>query len=98
MTKRVHKSADGYYHIDGKKYKCLVGSRKQVWFGSCYKTLGGLTKKDFIQNKHHRIVSAKKHITAKKEKRLEKHGFFAEKGKFGYVKKSSKKTRKTRST
>jgi hypothetical protein len=29
-------------------------------------------------------------MTAKKEKRLEKHGFFAQKGKFGFVKKSPK--------
>jgi hypothetical protein len=42
-------------------------------------------------NKWGRIVSAKKHATAKKEKRLEKHGFFAQKGKFGYVKKTAKK-------
>ena len=37
---------------------------------------------------------AKKHNTAKKEKRLEKAGFFAEKGKFGFVKKDKKGKRK----
>jgi hypothetical protein len=42
-------------------------------------------------NKWGRIVSRKKHVTAKKEKRLEKAGYFAEKGKFGYVKKTAKK-------
>ena len=30
-------------------------------------------------------------MTAKKEKRLEKHGYFAVKGKFGYVKKDNKR-------
>ncbi|NBO20098.1 MAG: hypothetical protein EBV03_12935 [Proteobacteria bacterium] len=53
-----------------------------------------MKKEDFIKNKWNRIVSAKKHKTAKKEKRLEKYGYFAEKGKFGYVKKKPKKTRK----
>jgi hypothetical protein len=47
-----------------------------------------------MMNKHGRIVSALKHKTAKKEKRLEKAGYFAKKGKFGYVKKD--KTRKSR--
>ena len=33
-------------------------------------------------------LSQKKHLTAKKEKRLQKYGYFAVKGKFGYVKKA----------
>jgi len=48
-----------------------------------------------LMNKWGHIVSAKKHATAKKEKRLEKHGYFAEKGKFGYVK-GSPRTAKRR--
>ena len=47
-------------------------------------------------NKWGRIVSSKKHITAKKEKRLEKHGYFAKKGKFGYVKRKTRKNRKNK--
>jgi hypothetical protein len=47
-------------------------------------------------NKWNRIVSRKKHATAKKEKRLEKAGYFAKKGKFGYVKKTARGTRRTR--
>ena len=43
-----------------------------------------------IQNKWGEIVSRKKHMTAKKEKRLEKYGYFAKKGKFGAIKKSPK--------
>ena len=47
-----------------------------------------------LMNKWGRIVSADKHVTAKKEKRLEKAGYFAKKGKFGYVKKNG--TRKAK--
>ena len=48
-------------------------------------------------NKHGRIVSTKKSATAKKDKRLEKAGYFTKKGKFGFVKRdSSKKSKKSR--
>jgi hypothetical protein len=50
-----------------------------------------------MQNKHGRIVSKKKHETAKKEKRLEKHGYTAKKGKFGAVKIASHKKSRSRS-
>ena len=66
------------------------GSRAEVFHGTAKKTTGGLEKRDLLQNKHGEIVSRKKHLTAKKEKRLEKHGFFTEKGKFGFVKKAVK--------
>lgn len=93
--KRPVRESDGLYHIRGKTYKELFGSRIQVWNGTAYKTAGELTKSAFIMNKHRRIVSSKKHATAKKEKRLEKYGYFAEKGKFGYVKRETKKNRKS---
>ena len=64
--------------------------------GTAYKTPGGLTKDKLMFNKNNRIVSRKKHNTAKKEKRLQKYGYFTKKGKFGYVKKDVKKTRKSR--
>jgi hypothetical protein len=77
------------------------GSRAEVFHGNAKKTTGGLTKKDLIKNKHGEIVSRKKHVTAKREKRLEKYGYFAQKGKFGFVKKektgkSGKKSRARR--
>jgi hypothetical protein len=50
-----------------------------------------LTKSDLLLNKWGRIVSAKKHRTAKKQKRLQKLGFFATKGKFGVEKRSLKR-------
>ena len=86
MVKRVDRSDDGTYHVNGKRYEMLEGSRAQVWHGTAYKTPGGLTKAQLIFNKHGRIVSAKKHATAKKENRLRKYGYTARKGKFGAVK------------
>ena len=73
------------------------GSRAEVFHGTAKKTSGGLEKKDLLQNKHGEIVSRKKHLTAKKEKRLEKHGYFTQKGKFGFVKKAVKSKSKSKS-
>jgi hypothetical protein len=73
------------------------GSRAEVFHGTAKKTSGGLEKSDLLKNKHGEIVSRKKHLTAKKEKRLEKFGYFTKKGKFGFVKKEkSSKSRKSR--
>ena len=91
--KRPVRGENGMYMISGKSYKELFGSRAQVYNGTAYKTTGGLTKKELTMNKWGRIVSEKKHKTAKKEKRLQKYGFFAKKGKFGYVKRSTIKSR-----
>lgn len=94
--KRPVRGENGLYHIKGKHYKMVRGSRAQVWNGTAYKTEGGLVRAGLVKS-HGRIVSAKKHKTAKKEMRLQKYGYFAQKGKFGYVKKSaSKKSRKNR--
>jgi hypothetical protein len=82
----------------GKSYKLLFGSRQQVFHGTAYKTTGGLTKSQLLMNKWGRIVSAKKHSTAKKEKRLQKFGYFAKKGKFGYVKKETRRAKSTKKT
>ena len=92
------KGPDHMYHVGSKKYPKLIGSRAQVYHGSAYKTSGGLRASDLLMNKAGRIVSSKKHHTAKKEKRLEKHGYFAKKGSFGFVKRTGKKrsSRKSR--
>lgn len=84
---------NGVYEIGGKEYKELIGSREQVWNGTAYKTKGELKKKELMKNKWNRIVSKKKHITAKREKRLEKYGYYAKKGKFGYVLRETKKNK-----
>ena len=91
--KKPVRQLDGFYHVDGKKWSELFGSRIQVMNGTAYKTTGGLNKSDLLMNKWGRIVSVKKYKTAKKEKRLEKAGYFAKKGKFGYVKKTARKSR-----
>ena len=91
--KRHQRQSDGKYHIRGKTYPELVGSRAQVWHGTAYKTTGGLKKSDLRMNKHNRIVSEVKHLTAKKEKRLEKAGYKPKKGKFVLMRKGNK-TRK----
>ena len=98
MKRPVRDPETGTYNIAGKIFKELFGSREQVWNGTSYKTKYGLTKDGLIMNKWGRIVSADKHETATKEMRLEKHGYSANKGKFGYVKtkKNIKKNKKTK--
>ena len=86
---RVH--ADGKYHIKGKLYDLLVGSRAQVMHETAYKTSGGLVMSDLKYNKNRNIVSRKKSKIAKDEKRLEKAGYKPKKGKFVLMRKSMKK-------
>jgi hypothetical protein len=95
MVKKHMKAADGKYHIHGQKYEKLEGSRAQVWHGTAHQTPGCLYKKDLLMNKNGRIVSKRKHTTAKNEKRLVKAGYLTKKGKFGFIK-SGTATRKTR--
>ena len=92
MTK-FSRTATGKYSVSGKTYDNLIGTRAQVWHGTAYKTSGGLTHVDLIQNKAGRIVSKTKHNTAKREKRLIKAGYLTKKGKFGFVKKGSRSRR-----
>jgi hypothetical protein len=73
--------------MEGGK-KSAVGSRAQVMHGTADHTSGGLTKGDLKYNKAGRIVSRKKSMKAKKEKRLIKLGFKTRKGKFGLIKKN----------
>ena len=91
----VTRSEDGLYHVKGKTYQFLVGSRQQVGHGTAYKTSGGLTADCLLYNKHGRWVSKAKHNSEKKNKRLEKAGYFTKKGVFGWVKREgSRKTRR----
>jgi hypothetical protein len=89
--KKPTRQSDGLYHVNGKTYKILIGSRHQVWNGTAFKTEGQLTKKHLMMNKWGRIVSRKKHFTANKEKRLEKAGYKTKKGVFNLSKKHSRK-------
>ena len=97
------KHADGFYHIHGKKYRFLIGSKAQVFHGTAYKTAGGLTEKGVIKSKSSgKYVSKKASKRAKSEDRLGKAGWTTVQGKFGAVrkedlKKSQKKHKKGRS-
>ena len=93
MTKKFMRADDGMYHIHGHKYSMLIGSRAQIWHGTAYKTKGGLTKSDLLMNKRGHVVSKKLYNRAKREKRLEKAGYFTQKGKFGWVKREGTKRR-----
>ena len=84
------------FSIDNIMFEKTNGSRAEVWHGTAKKTQGGLTKSDLLMNKHGRIVSRKKHNTAKREKRLVKAGYLTKKGHFGFIKKGSKKGSKKR--
>ena len=98
MKRPVRDPITGGYTIKGGFFKELFGSREQVMNGTAYKTTGGLKKSQLLMNGRGRIVSKNKYETAKKEKRLEKHGYFAKKGKFGYVKRKTRKNKKNKSS
>jgi prophage antirepressor-like protein len=55
---------DGKYHIEGKKYEKIRGTREEVWCGTAYQTTGELKKRDLEMNKYGRVVSKVKMITA----------------------------------
>ena len=99
MVKRHTKESDGKYHINGKKFDQLVGSRAQVYHGTAYKTTSSavkpkgdaLTRANLKMNKHGRIVSAAKSKQGPMMlKRLHNKGYFTRKGHFGAVKRSVK--------
>ena len=60
--KRRDKGADGFFHIDGRLYELLEGTRTDVWNGKAYQTSGGLIKRDLLVNKDGKIVSKSKSI------------------------------------
>jgi len=72
LNEGIVKNKDGTYSNNGKIYKSLIGSRKDVWDEISYKTSGGLKKDDFIINVDGKVVSKKKSIYEKINYRLEK--------------------------
>jgi very-short-patch-repair endonuclease len=56
--------SDNKYHIEGKIYEKIRGTREEVWCGTAYQTTGELKKRDLEMNKHGRVVSKVKLITA----------------------------------
>ena len=96
MVKRIRRSDDGKYHIKGRQYTELEGSRAQVWHRNSFRTSGGLTHDDLLFNKKTgRVVSKKKHKTAKRERKLAKLGYKPVRGK-PFVPMRKKKTRRRR--
>ena len=70
--KKIIKSADGLYYINGNIYKENIGTREKVWEKIAYKTSGGLIKEDLLMNKHGIIVSKRKFIDEKENNRFQK--------------------------
>lgn len=60
--KRRDRHEDGFFHIEGRLYPILEGTRNEVWDGKAYQTSGGLIKTDFVINQHGKIVSKCKSI------------------------------------
>ena len=81
--------SDGLFHIGGKTYPNLTGSRAQVKHHKAYQTAGGLTDKDLKYNKSGKIVSRKK-SEANPIVRLLRKGYHTMKGRFGHVKREVK--------
>lgn len=106
MRRVWKRTSDGKISVAGKKYEMLVGSRRQVWNGTAFKTghgKAGLTRKHLMMNKNGNIVSKKRSATAKRKKNLGKYIDLAKKNKGKTFKKMSKsmlkgKTRKSRKT
>ena len=73
-----------------------VGSRSEVMHGTALRTSGNLRKRDLRYNKHGRIVSKKRSLRAKREKRLEKAGYFTKKGVFGSERREPKSKKKSK--
>lgn len=73
MVKRHTKHDDGKYHINGRKYDLLEGSRAQVWHRTAYRTSGGLTHAGLKQNDEGRIVSRAKSRLGRSQKHLGSH-------------------------
>lgn len=72
MGKAWKRTNDGKIMVNGKKYEVLVGSRRQVWNGTAYKTghgKKGLTRAHLVMSRG-RIVSKKARASALKNGNL----------------------------
>ena len=70
--KKIVRQPDGLFHIEGKTYDMLQGTRQQVWDEKAYRTVGLLVREDLLTNGRGKIVSKKKFITALEDNRLNK--------------------------
>ena len=65
------KSKDGLYHINGKVFEILRGTRADVWNGKSYQTAGGVPKSGLVINKAGKIVSKAKSVEGHKNNKFE---------------------------
>ena len=65
---------DGKYHIKCGIYEKIRGTREEVWYGTAYQTTGELKKRELEMNKHGRVVSKVKMITASIDNRFIRYG------------------------
>ena len=63
--RRKTKAKDGFFHVEGKQYTLLTGTREEVWNDVAYHTPGGLTKTDLMIGNDGKIVSKVKCISSK---------------------------------
>ena len=56
MVKRHQRQADGLYHVGGKTFKLLRGTRAQVWHGTALETQGRLRKDQLMMNKQEKRI------------------------------------------
>jgi regulator of replication initiation timing len=68
--RRKTKAKDGFFHLDGKQYTLLIGTREEVWNDVAYHTSGGLTKTDLMIGADGKIVSKIKCISSKLDNHL----------------------------
>ena len=71
-VRKYEKLKDKLYHIDGKTYKILTGTREEVYNSIAYRTTGLLIKSDLIigGKNNNKIVSINKHFASKIHNRL----------------------------
>jgi hypothetical protein len=69
-VRKYQKNKNGNYPIQDILYDKLTGSRTEVWKQIAYKTSGGLTKEDLIENPSGKIISKHKHIESKRNNHL----------------------------
>ena len=65
------KSKDGLYHINGKVFEILRGTRADVWNGKAYQTAGGVPQSGLVINKAGKIVSKAKSVEGHKNNKFE---------------------------
>jgi len=68
---RKMKERDGLFHINGKIYEKIEGTREEVWNDTAYQTAGKLKKSELLINHKGKIVSKAKSIDGKANNKLD---------------------------